>query len=95
MCDFQSVDTMRGEQRHLVWYNLGMDLGLLTASCFFREAEDPERKGRYEDIQADVQILKGKILKGDKEADVHEFELDLEKIVEKYKELVGAKIGAL
>ena len=90
LCDFQSVDTMRGEQQHLVWYNLGMDLGLLTASCFLKATENPELRARYGDIEADARNLKDKILQGgDTEADVKAFEQDLENIVEKYKELVG------
>ena len=39
-------------------------MGLLTASCFFKETENPELKPRYEDIEAEVLKLKDKILKG-------------------------------
>ena len=67
-------------------------MGLVMASCFFKETQNPELKTSYEDIEAQVLKLKAKILKGNnKEEDVQEFDLDAERIVGKFKELVGKK----
>ena len=77
-------------QGHLFWFNLGMDLGLVLSSCFFKNTRDPELKKQYEELEARIVELKFKILnKRLGETDVDELDDEAECIVGAYRKLVG------
>ena len=80
---------VREEDRDLFWFHLGNDMGLVLASCCFKDLHNPDLKTRYDDIEARLLKLKAEILKGgDKDEDVEDFDVILKQIVLDYIELV-------
>lgn len=79
-------------ERHLFWFNLGMDLGLVLSSCFFKDKKNVEDKNAYDEIEAQVQDLKAKIRDGRLgEEEVEEIEDEAETIVGACVKLLGKK----
>jgi hypothetical protein len=76
--------------KHLFWFNLGMDLGLVLSMCLFKNTTDSEVKQQYKELEARIVDVKVKILDGRLgEKDVDKLDNEAECIIGAYRKLVG------